>query len=97
VGRDYDVDGMAKAIRRALGMSLDERRERWSKMMNQLREYDVHGWRDAFLDTLLGFSKRHGTTERTGDLSRAPTDGRRRKGRPAFHGAHVQAGRRLRR
>lgn len=53
----YDVDGMATAMRRALEMSLEERRERWSELIAEIREHDVHKWRDEFLRVL--FETRH--------------------------------------
>ncbi|MCB1444823.1 MAG: trehalose-6-phosphate synthase, partial [Rhizobiaceae bacterium] len=48
----YDVEGTANAISRALQMPLDERRERWSRMMTELRDNDVFKWCDGFLADL---------------------------------------------
>jgi trehalose 6-phosphate synthase len=48
----FDVDQIADALDRALAMPLEERRARYEAMMAQLDAYDVHAWRDAFLDAL---------------------------------------------
>ncbi len=65
----YDVGGMAKAMQQALEMSLDERRERWSEMITELRAHDIHGWRDEFIRVLLTTSRRLAPESRMG---RAP-------------------------
>lgn len=54
----YDIDGVAKALQRAIAMPDDERRERWSEMITEVREHDVHGWRDDFLRALLATRRR---------------------------------------
>jgi trehalose 6-phosphate synthase len=48
----YDVSGVAQAIQQGLRMGLDERRERWQRMMQGLREADVVAWRRSFVNTL---------------------------------------------
>ena len=48
----YDVEGTAKALARGLAMPLDERQERWSRMMQGLRDNDVFRWCDDFLTDL---------------------------------------------
>ena len=48
----YDVEGTADAIARALNMPLDERRERWRKMMSVLQRNDVFSWCERFLSDL---------------------------------------------
>lgn len=48
----YDVEGTADTIARALAMPLEERRERWQKMMAILRDNDVFNWCDSFLADL---------------------------------------------
>lgn len=48
----YDVEGTAYAIGRALDMPLEERRERWQRMMDTLRSNDVFCWCDSFLEDL---------------------------------------------
>ena len=48
----YDLDGVADAIAAAVAMPLEERRERWQAMMDQLRHHDITAWRQHFLATL---------------------------------------------
>lgn len=48
----HDADGVARALRDALEMPLDERRARWTEMMSGLREHDIHDWRDRFVEQL---------------------------------------------
>lgn len=48
----HDADGVALAIRDALEMPLEERHARWAEMMADLREHDVHYWRNQFLEAL---------------------------------------------
>ncbi|GAB3098028.1 alpha,alpha-trehalose-phosphate synthase (UDP-forming) [Lysobacter terrae] len=48
----YDLDGVADAIATAVAMPLEERRERWQAMMNQLRHHDITAWREHFLAAL---------------------------------------------
>jgi trehalose 6-phosphate synthase len=48
----FDVDQVADAVDRALDMPVEERRARYAAMMSRLRHYDVHAWREAFLDSL---------------------------------------------
>ncbi|HJR74821.1 MAG TPA: alpha,alpha-trehalose-phosphate synthase (UDP-forming) [Luteimonas sp.] len=48
----YDLDGVADTIADALEMPLDERQERWRKMMARVSEYDIHAWRRDFLSAL---------------------------------------------
>lgn len=49
----YDIEGTANALARALNMPLEERRERWQRMMDYLLEYDVSRWCDDFLKDLV--------------------------------------------
>ncbi|MBZ9789821.1 alpha,alpha-trehalose-phosphate synthase (UDP-forming) [Rhizobium sp. 3T7] len=49
----YDIEGTANALARALNMPLEERRERWQRMMDYLLEYDVSRWCDDFLSDLV--------------------------------------------
>jgi trehalose 6-phosphate synthase len=53
-----DIDEMANAIRRALAMSLEERRERWSRMMAVVSANTISTWRENFLDALTAARKR---------------------------------------
>jgi trehalose 6-phosphate synthase len=48
----YDTDATAGAIKRALDMPLDERKERWSGMMSLLERRTVDSWCDDFLTAL---------------------------------------------
>ena len=49
----HDVDAVAHAVRRALTMSGDERRERWSAMMDVLQRSDIDSWFTGFLGALM--------------------------------------------
>ncbi len=48
----YDAAGTAAALHRALGMPIDERRERHAALMKTLREQDLHWWRRTVLAAL---------------------------------------------
>ena len=48
----YDMVGTSNALARALNMPLEERRERWQRMMDYLLEHDVSRWCDDFLGDL---------------------------------------------
>ncbi|WP_105383595.1 alpha,alpha-trehalose-phosphate synthase (UDP-forming) [Neorhizobium alkalisoli] len=48
----YDIEGTAHAIARGLTMSLEERKQRWEKMMDHLLKYDINHWCDDFLKDL---------------------------------------------
>ncbi|WP_137155256.1 alpha,alpha-trehalose-phosphate synthase (UDP-forming) [Rhizobium sp. FKL33] len=48
----YDIEGAANAIARAIHMPLDERKERWSGMMEHLKTQTVQRWCDDFLSDL---------------------------------------------
>lgn len=50
----YDIEGMAEALNRALGMPLPERQARHRDMMLSLRENNLSEWRDRFLADLRG-------------------------------------------
>lgn len=49
----YDIDGVADAIHRALGMPLGERMERYDSMIAVLRRNDITAWRTRFVDALI--------------------------------------------
>ena len=53
-----DADGVAQALRQALDMPLDERRDRWNALIAGLRREDIHNWSRCFLDA-LGSIVRH--------------------------------------
>ncbi len=48
----HDLDGVADAIATAATMPLDERRARWTAMIEHLRRHDIHAWRRAYLGAL---------------------------------------------
>ncbi|HEY1771592.1 MAG TPA: trehalose-6-phosphate synthase [Gammaproteobacteria bacterium] len=48
----YDVEGVAAGIAQGLRMPVEERRERWRRMMGVLRNSDIHHWVGDFIDTL---------------------------------------------
>jgi trehalose 6-phosphate synthase len=48
----HEVEGVAAAIKQALEMPLDERRERHGPMLAHLIEHSVEQWSDSFLSTL---------------------------------------------
>lgn len=48
----YDLDAVADAIGKAIGMPPEERRERWGAMMATLRGNTIAVWRDRFLSAL---------------------------------------------
>ena len=48
----FDTDGVAEAIEQALSMPLEERKERWEAMMDQLRRQDITAWRESFVATV---------------------------------------------
>jgi trehalose 6-phosphate synthase len=48
----HNTDEMASQIARALAMGLDERRERWQRMVTKLRRASVQTWFSDFLETL---------------------------------------------
>ena len=48
----YDTDGSADAVQQALQMALPERQARHQKLLQQIREQDVHWWRETFLNAL---------------------------------------------
>ena len=48
----YDTDAVAEAIRQALEMPLEDRRDRWETMFAELRSQTVHDWWRQFLAAL---------------------------------------------
>jgi trehalose 6-phosphate synthase len=57
----HDVDGMARAITRALGMSASERRERWNAMIERLADSALDAWFSDFVHALMGAAPRPAT------------------------------------
>lgn len=52
----YDVEGMGAALAQALNMPLDERQDRWRKMMDVLEHQDIQRWQRTFLHDLATLS-----------------------------------------
>jgi trehalose 6-phosphate synthase len=50
----YDTEGTARAIARALEMPWNERKDRWTSMMEKLERNNVKQWRQNFLSVLAG-------------------------------------------
>jgi trehalose 6-phosphate synthase len=48
----YDTHGTAESIQVALQMPLAERQKRHQKLLERIRQQDVHWWRRSFLKTL---------------------------------------------
>jgi trehalose 6-phosphate synthase len=48
----HDVDGVSAAIAQALDMPREERRERWSDMIEKLRAYSLSSWFADFTNAL---------------------------------------------
>ncbi|WP_426749212.1 bifunctional alpha,alpha-trehalose-phosphate synthase (UDP-forming)/trehalose-phosphatase [Myxococcus sp. Y35] len=48
----YDVDALADAIEKALGMAEEDRRARMRTLRKQVKSRDVHWWTSSFLDRL---------------------------------------------
>ncbi|HEV3395123.1 MAG TPA: trehalose-6-phosphate synthase [Xanthobacteraceae bacterium] len=68
----HDVEAMARAIKAALVMPLDERRDRWGAMMGVLEASSLTHWFSTYVAALKA----------SGDAARAPD--RRNVARPAF-------------
>ena len=66
----YDVEGTADTIERALRMPLEERRDRWQKMMEILRANDVFHWCDSFLADLASADTKFADDAATQDSMR---------------------------
>src|SRR5438093_1022818 len=48
----YDVEDVASTIHRAVGLPVEERRDRMSRMRRQVREHNIYGWAGLLLDEL---------------------------------------------
>jgi len=48
----YDLDEMADTLHRALVMPIDERRSRWSAMMESVKRHSARSWSQSFLKAL---------------------------------------------
>ncbi|RDE08714.1 alpha,alpha-trehalose-phosphate synthase (UDP-forming) [Pelagibacterium lacus] len=58
----FDADETAEAMRRAVIMPLEERKERWHSLMDTARAYSVDNWADSFLAALAGDAPSSGDT-----------------------------------
>lgn len=65
----YDIEGTAAAIERAFAMSLEERKDRWSAMMETLRANSVENWTSRFLQALGDEAEAEGMTQAHGDTA----------------------------
>lgn len=48
----YDVDGIARAVGRALAMPLEEQQQRMGALRGRVMLHDVHRWATSFIDAL---------------------------------------------
>lgn len=48
----YNTESVAKHLANALEMPLDERQDRWKKLMEVLRKNNIHAWHERFLSDL---------------------------------------------
>jgi trehalose 6-phosphate synthase len=60
----FDTDETAEALRIALDMPLEERRQRWQSLMQAARAYNVDDWAVGFLDRLAPGSTTKASTTR---------------------------------
>lgn len=58
----YDIADVTAGLQRALGMSNEERKERWTAMLAVLRRNDIHIWRERFLDRLQALAQSDDST-----------------------------------
>ena len=49
----HETDGVAAALKRALDMPLEERRERNAAMLDRLLDWDIERWAEDFLSALV--------------------------------------------
>ncbi|WP_127145301.1 alpha,alpha-trehalose-phosphate synthase (UDP-forming) [Pelagibacterium montanilacus] len=71
----FDTDETAEAMRQALAMPIEERKERWRKLMDSARLHSVDNWASSYLDRLMGLGD---TPDRddTGDADVSDADAR---------------------
>ncbi len=56
----HEIEGVAAALKLALEMPLEERRERHAPMLNYLMQHDIRRWADDYLTTLTSKVNRGG-------------------------------------
>ena len=66
----YDADETARAIKLALAMPLDERKERWQRLRAAVEHHNIKAWADRFLSELAQAPQRLAA----GDLQAEPVD-----------------------
>jgi trehalose 6-phosphate synthase len=66
----FDTDETAEAMRRALAMPLDERKERWRNLFEVARTHNVENWAHSYLRALTGETTETGG----GDTEKPDTD-----------------------
>ncbi len=67
----FSQEDMADAMKRALNMPLDERKQRWRALMDGVERDDVVVWRDSFVQALED-ARRHGSRPRAVVTPRKP-------------------------
>src|SRR6185312_7631448 len=55
----YDQDSVVDALRRALNMPIEERRERWQALQANVSRDNIDAWRDSFLAVLESAKPAH--------------------------------------
>lgn len=60
----FDTDETAEALRIALDMSLDERKDRWQALMRAAQKHNVDNWAADFLDSLAPGAQSQSTATR---------------------------------
>ncbi|MDX1541718.1 MAG: trehalose-6-phosphate synthase, partial [Geminicoccaceae bacterium] len=48
----FDVEGTAEGLHQGLTMPLDERQDRWRRLLDQVREHDIANWSETFVRAL---------------------------------------------
>jgi trehalose 6-phosphate synthase len=48
----YDMEAVAEALHLGLIMPLEERQERWRRLLKQVKEHDINNWRQNFVEAL---------------------------------------------
>ncbi len=81
----HETEGMAQALKRALDMPLQERRERYERMMTVLLRQDIDQWAESFLDALIPAEKPEKSVAPTLPLPRPMLQG---AGYSGWHGVH---------
>lgn len=48
----FDIEASAEAMHLGLTMPLDERQDRWRRLLSRVRQHDIAEWRQSFVDAL---------------------------------------------